>query len=96
MIVSRLLCSLSLLVASVTHAELGVTEALTRYQAMTGVSVTGLNEDQLNDLLEGVTVYRTVKLSDDQDRSNTIIRIVGYRLIDAPRESLWLAALAYD
>ncbi|MFK8053172.1 MAG: hypothetical protein AB8F65_09385 [Woeseiaceae bacterium] len=71
-------------------------DTLVEYQTQTGVSVTGLDAASLDTLNAGETVYRTVKLSGDTGQDSTIIRIVGYRLIDAARESLWLSALAYD
>lgn len=71
-------------------------EALVMYQKLSGVTVTALDAKTLSELLDGETVYRTIKVAENDNEGSTIIRIVGYRLIDAPRESLWLAALAYD
>ena len=56
-----------------------------------------MNPESFEALLAGEVVYRKVSVSHTRNgRESSSIRIIGYRLIDKPRESLWLAALAYD
>lgn len=75
-----------------------VEHALRDYQRESGVPVADLDPRSLGRLAAGETLQRKVKVtrSDTGDTDTTTVRIIGYRLIDKPREPLWLAALAFD
>ncbi|MEN7343950.1 MAG: hypothetical protein AAAFM81_13450 [Pseudomonadota bacterium] len=93
------ICSIilaSLIALAAASADAQVADALARYQTLSGVSVTGLDKEALTKLESGDTIYQTVRMTDSENSGSTILRIVGYRLIQVDRESLWLAALAYD
>lgn len=68
---------------------------LSDYQRETGVPVADLGADSLDALARGDTIQRKVRVSRRGD-DTTAIRIIGYRVIDKPREALWIAALAFD
>lgn len=75
----------------------GIETLLADYQHATGVPVSGLDNRGLARLRSGEVIYRKVSVSERTDESeSTSMRIIGYRLIDKPRETLWLSALAYD
>ncbi|MEL6870636.1 MAG: hypothetical protein AAFO81_12620 [Pseudomonadota bacterium] len=70
---------------------------LQTYQRETGVPVAGLSDETLDELTTGKLVYRQVTMTQANNSSDTTtIRVVGYHLIDKPREPLWLSALAFD
>lgn len=75
-----------------------VEQALRGYQRESGVPVADLDPRSLSRLAAGETLHRKVKVtrSDTGGNDTTTVRIIGYRLIDKPREPLWLAALAFD
>ncbi|MEO0575321.1 MAG: hypothetical protein AAF004_07650 [Pseudomonadota bacterium] len=74
-----------------------IQQLLDIYQRETGVPVATLSDDSMGKMIAGKTVYRKVTMTQsDNSRDSTTIRVLGYRVIAKPRESLWLSALAFD
>ena len=75
-----------------------ISHLLRDYQLESGVPVADLDRRSLSRLAQGETLQRKVKVTRSSAGGNdtTTVRIIGYRLIDKPRERLWLAALAFD
>ncbi|MEM8547109.1 MAG: hypothetical protein AAGF46_02995 [Pseudomonadota bacterium] len=73
-------------------------QVLSDYQRQSGITVAMLQQESVDALLSGDTVYRKLEVEqqDANGKSRTALRIVGYRLIGKPRESLWLSALGVD
>ncbi len=84
--------------ASAQHASAGVAQMLETYQHQSEIPAAELDSDSLARLVAGEVIYRKVVVTrvDSTDDDSTTLRIIGYRVIDKARESLWLAALAYD
>lgn len=87
-----------LAVAAARAEPNAIASLLQEYQRQSGIPVAGLDARSLAQLRDGDVVYRKVSVTHARsiDRDTTTLRIIGYRLIDKPRETLWLAALAYD
>ena len=74
-----------------------IADVLNGYARETGVPVAELDAGELAALENGSVVYRKVRVArGGAGDDTTTMRIIGYRVIDKPRESLWLAALAFD
>ncbi len=75
-----------------------IASALKDYQRESGVPVADLDIGSLADLERGETLQRKVRVTRSGAGGNdtTTVRIIGYRVIDKPREPLWIAALAFD
>ncbi|MEM9171532.1 MAG: hypothetical protein AAGA84_02385 [Pseudomonadota bacterium] len=93
-----LLATLALPCEADTADRVVVAELLREYQRESGISVADLDTASFDKLMQGQTVNRKISmtLSGASDGDNSITRVVGYRLIDKPREPLWLTALAVD
>ena len=85
-------------IAAATDGLDTISNLLRDYQLETGVPVADLDRRSLSRLAQGETLQRKVKVTRSVagDNDTTTVRIIGYRLIDKPRERLWLAALAFD
>lgn len=85
-------------IAAATDGLDTISNLLRDYQLETGVPVADLDRRSLTRLANGETLQRKVKVTRSiaGDDDTTTVRIIGYRLIDKPRERLWLAALAFD
>lgn len=84
--------------AAAAQVDSATKALLVDYETLTGTPVTGIDAAQFERLLRGEPVYRKVSQRETRADGSTTstLRIVGYRLIDASREALWLAALAFD
>lgn len=97
----RLALALALALVAPIASALGteaIASALEDYQRESGVPVAELDPASLAALARGETLQRKVQvtLSGAGGDDTTAVRIIGYRVIDKPREPLWIAALAFD
>ena len=96
--VTGMALGLMLACAPLRAAPGDIASLLDEYQRQSGIPVAQLDARSVAQLRDGDVVYRKVSVAraDGTDNDSTTLRIVGYRVIDRPREALWLAALAYD
>ena len=83
---------------SAANGREDIARLLDDYQRESGVPVAELDAGSLAALAQGETLQRTVRVTRSGSGGNdtTTVRIIGYRVIDKPREPLWIAALAFD